>query len=529
MNKFKLALDNYFEISKRGSKFSTEIIAGLTTFLAMAYILVVNPNQIVGAGSSQWNSVFIATAIGAIIGTVLMGVLAKLPIAQAPGMGLNSQTFLLIAGFSTGGLAYGFSGAMAVVLISGVLFLLLSVFGLREKIFTGIPTAIRAAIPVGIGLFIAFIGFQGANIIMSNQFTQVSFVNLTYLFKGFDTPLDDYLKVIFLSKGFPLDALPTMGMLAMNAVVALFGLIVIAVLQKFKVKGGVLIGIVAATLLGIPCGVTNLAGLSEGWNVVERFAHYFSFKEETGAFGMFAFGFAKIFQPEYIITTIMMVIVFCMIDMFDTIGTLFGCATKANLVNEKGEVLNFKKAMYADSIATVAGACLGTSTVTSFVESGAGVAAGGKTGLTAVVTAIMFFIAIFISPLLSIIPSAATAPALIYVGVLMMGTVTKIDFTDIRIAVPAFLTIVMMPLTYSITDGIGIGMVSYVIINIVCYFVDLIVYSVKNKRSSQTVTESDGQQDSLMEKTEKPKWTISVVTGIIAVLFLIKFLVPTSF
>lgn len=490
MNKFTSALDNYFKISERKSKFSTEIIAGITTFLAMAYILAVNPNVIVGPGSSLWNSVFMATAISAVVGTLLMALIAKLPFAQAPGMGLNTQMMLITASFAA--VRYTFGGALAIVLISGILFLLITLVGLREKIFDGIPVGIRAAIPVGIGLFIAFIGLQGAGIIVKMEGILVSLVNFKDLFAG-----------------------GAAAVAVSGALVAFFGLIVIAVLSKFKIKGAVLIGILASTLLGIPLGVTHVENITQGWNIVQRMGDFFSRNPETGTF--FMFDFINAFRPEVIFSTIMLIITFSMIDMFDTIGTLFGCASKANLLDEKGNVVNFKKAMYADSIATVVGACLGTSTVTTFVESGAGVAEGGKTGFASVITAILFLLAIFISPVFAVIPSAATAPALIYVGVLMISTVKNIDFSDIRIAVPAFLTIVIMPLGYSITNGIGIGIISYVLIAILCYVIDIIKYAARNKAASEEGNE-----------IVKPKWPISVVTAIIAVLFIIMFFMPTK-
>ena len=485
-------LDKFFGITERGSTIRTEIVAGIVTFLAMCYILTVNPNQFFYAGTAdpRWTSVFIATAFGAIIGTLLMAFLAKLPLAQAPGMGLNALVGSIIGG-GVGAFAYTFEfslgNAMLMVLISGVLFLLLSIISingvsLRQKIFEGIPAAIRTAIPVGIGLFIAFIGFQNAKVIVDNPYTLVDLV-----------------------------ALSKFDIIAGNAAVCLFGLFVIAVLSHLNVKGAVIIGILAATVLGIPLGVTNTAvvtGSVDGitWKFWENFGNYFG---ENGVFGIaFTEGFSL--PSGAVFTIIMLVITMCMIDMFDTMGTCVGCCSAAGLMDEKGIPLNYDKIMYSDSIATCAGAIFGTSTVTTFVESGAGIATGGKTGLTALTTAIMFFLAIFALPVFAMIPSAAAASALVYVGVLMMKNIKNIDFSDIRAGVPAFLAIAVMPLAYSITKGIGMAIVSYVIISVICYVVELIAFAFSKK-----------------ENKVKPKFEVSIVTLIICALFLVYFLVPT--
>lgn len=535
MNKFGQKLDGFFKVSERGSRFSTEVIAGITTFLAMAYILVVNPSTITGnigdsvnPANTLWSSVFLATAFGAFIGTLLMALLAKVPYAQAPGMGLNSQMQLVLVGFAGAG-GYLFGGVVAIVFISGALFLALTLIPcgrdketgelitVREKIFEGIPAGLRAAIPVGIGLFIAFIGLQNAGIVIPQDGIKVDLVNFTTLF----TMKPEWLN------GQPAN----MAAYARGAVVFLSGLIAIAVLTKFKVKGAVLIGILVATLIGIPFGITNVKVLAdaEGWKFWNKFADFFSREPDKGTF--FMFDFANAFRGEAVLSTIMLIITFCMIDMFDTIGTLVGCATKANLLDEKGKPIGFKRAMYADSIATVTGACLGTSTVTTFVESGTGVAEGGRTGFASVITALLFLLSVFILPVFEVIPSAAAACGLVYVGVLMMSTVTKIDFSDVRVAVPAFLTIAGMPFFYSITDGIGIGLISYVIINILCYAFDWLVYAIKSSKSkkapaAQTAGEGTEGEPVAEATLEKPKWTISVVTGVITVLFLIMYLVP---
>ncbi len=495
-------IDGYFGITKRGSTFRTEIVAGIVTFLAMCYILTVNPNQFFYAGTAdpRWTAVFMSTAFGAIIGTLLMAFLAKLPLAQAPGMGLNSLVGSIIGG-GLGFYAYTYSfslgNAMLMVLISGVIFLLLSVVSikgksLRQLIFEGIPEGIRRAIPVGIGLFIAYIGFQNSGFIITNGYTQVGVIDFTNWGE----------QVI----NWAANSVATPA----NALIMLFGLIVIAILSRLNVKGAVIFGILAATILGIPLGVTNLKVVAGGvdgitWKFWENFANYFA-----GENSVFAIAFTEGFKfPEgSLFTVIMLVITMSMIDMFDTMGTCVGCCSAAGLMDEKGVPINYDKIMYADSIATCAGAIMGTSTVTTFVESGSGIAAGGKTGLTALVTAIMFLLAIFLLPLFAMIPSAAAASALVYVGVLMLKGVKDIDFSDIRTAVPAFLAIAIMPLGYSITKGIGMAILSYVIISVLAYVVDVVRYAVS-------------------KKGEKPVWEVSVVTIVISLLFVVYFFVPT--
>lgn len=515
MKKLKEKLDNFWGISKLGSSFKVEIIAGIATFLAMSYILIVNPNQILYDGSAdpRWSSIFIATAFGAVIGTLLMSVYAKMPLAQASGMGLNSALGSVIGG-GIGLYAYGFSYSLAnalfLVFISGLIFLLVSIIPisknketgkwitLREKIFDGMPDCIKKAIPVGIGLFIAFIGLQNAKIVSANPYTLVEFVDLTKIFSGslFDADGNLYAYA--------------------PAIVGLVSFLAIAILSHFKVKGAVIFGILIATVVALPLQVTNidiLLGSVEGsgvtWKFWESFASYFS---KDGVFcTLFKGGWD---MPEgSILTSIMLVITFAMIDMFDTMGTVVGCCSNAGLVDETGKPLNYNKIMISDSIATVTGAMLGTSTVTTFVESGTGVAAGGRTGFSSLITTILFFLSLFLLPVFAFIPSAAAAGALMYVGVLMMSGVKNIDFSNVKNAAPAFLTIIMMVLTYSITKGIGIGIISYVIIQVITYIVDLIKYaSSKNK-----------------EEVSKPKLEISIVLLVVVILFLVYFLVPTVF
>ena len=499
MKKFAKLL-GYDPVEKQTS-FKTEIIAGIVTFLAMAYILTVNPNQILYGGTAdpRWSSLFIATAFGAIIGTLLMAFLAKMPLAQASGMGLNSLVGSIIGG-GLGFYAYGFSfslgQAFMMVLISGVVFLLLSVIRIkgktfRELIFDGMPVPVRSAISVGIGLFIAYIGFQNAGVIVANQYTQVALVDFTNW---------DVCK---------------------PAIVALIGLFLIAMLDKLNVKGSVILGILGATVVGIPFGVTNVKIItgSEGisWKFWENFANFFSVGE-TSVFGSFTSVFKDGFPAGSIFTVIMLIITMCMIDMFDTMGTIVGCCSGNRVLSDENDKPhNYGKIMMSDAIATCAGAALGTSTVTTFVESGAGVSAGGRTGLTAFTTACMFLLAIFAMPLFAMIPSAATAAALIYVGVLMMkNNVKNMDMSNAIGATTGFLTVVIMVLSYSITKGIGVGMVSFTLMSAIAYGVEWIKYAiVKNKTA-------EGE-----EAPAKPVWNVSIVALIVTALFLVYFFVPT--
>lgn len=496
-------LDKFFGVTKAGSTVRTEIVAGIVTFLAMAYILTVNPNQFFYAGTAdpRWTSVFMATAFGAIIGTLLMAFLAKLPLAQASGMGLNSMVGTIIGGgvgaFSTYVFKFTLANAMLMVLISGIVFLLLSVISikgvsLRQKIFEGIPAGIKTAIPVGIGLFIAYIGMQNAGFIVTNGYTQVGMIS----FSNWQPQIINWAAGTTTTPA--------------TAVVMLIGLISIAILSHLKVKGAVIIGILVATIVGIPFGVTNLGVVSgevDGitWKFWENFETFFTSEVFLAPFkGGWEFPEGSLF------TIIMIIISMSMIDMFDTMGTCVGCCSAAGLLDENGTPINYGKIMYADSIATCAGAMFGTSTVTTFVESGSGIAEGGKTGLTALSTAIMFFLAIFALPVFAMIPSAATASALVYVGVLMMKNIKNIDFSDIRVAVPAFLAIALMPLAYSITTGIGMAILSYVVISIFCFIFDAIKYACTKKEE------------------HKPVWNVSIVTIIIALLFCVYFFVPVA-
>lgn len=498
MSKFGKLLG--FDAEAKQTSVRKEIIAGVVTFLAMCYILTVNPNQILYAGTAdaRWSSLFIATAFGAVIGTLLMAFLAKMPLAQASGMGLNSLVGSIIGG-GIGFFAYGFNftigQAFMMVLISGIVFLLLSVIKIkgktfRELVFDGMPVAVRGAISVGIGLFIAYIGFQNAGVIVANQYTQVALVDFTVWAEG---------------------------AAARTACVALIGLFLIAILDKFNVKGSVIIGILGATVVGIPFGVTNLnviTGSVDGisWKFWENYGNFFSVGENS-VFGSFASVFTEGFPTGSLFTVIMLIITMCMIDMFDTMGTIVGCCGGNRILSdENNKPHNYGQIMISDAVATCAGAMLGTSTVTTFVESGAGVSAGGRTGLTAFTTACLFLLATFALPFFAMIPSAATASALIYVGVLMMkNNVKSVDFSNAINAVSAFLTIVVMVLSYSITKGIGIGMISYTLMSLISYAAEVIAYACKKDKTA----------------VEKPKFSVSIVAIVVTVLFLVYFFVPT--
>ncbi len=511
-NGFLKAL-GYDPIEKQTS-IRTELIAGVVTFLAMAYILTVNPNQIFGEGNVYWASAFIATALGAVIGTLLMAFVAKMPLAQASGMGLNSMLGGMIGGWGGYG-KFSPGQAFMLVLISGLLFLVLSLIKIngktfRELVFDGMPTAVRTSISVGIGLFIAYIGFQNAGIIVTNNYTQVGLVDFT----NWGSQVVNNNTLIAPEDGGVIWEPITLEA-AKTAVVAFAGLFLIAILDQLKVKGSVILGIVGATLVGIPLGVTDLSILAGkgdiSWKFWENFANFFS--GENSVFVSFVDSFKEGIIPEggTIFTVIMVVITLCMIDMFDTMGTIVGCCSGNRILSdENNKPHNYGRIMICDSIATCSGAMLGTSTVTTFVESGAGVSAGGRTGLTAFTTASLFFASMFALPVFAAIPGAAAASALIYVGVLMMkNNIKNIDMKDAIGATSAFLTIVVMLLSYSITKGIGIGMVTYTVMSAIAYLIGLVTYAINKK--------------------EKPVWNVSVVALIVTALFCVYFFVPVAF
>lgn len=514
MNKFSRLLG--FDPEKKQTSVRTELIAGVVTFLAMAYILTVNPNQIFGAGSPFWASAFIATALGAVIGTLLMAFVAKMPLAQASGMGLNSMAGGLIGGWAGYAAKFTPGQVFFLVLISGLLFLALSLIKIkgktfREMVFDGMPVAVRGAISVGIGLFIAYIGFQNAGIIVTNNYTQVGFVDFT----NWGSQVVNNNTLFSVADGVAVWE-PITAMAAKTASVAFIGLFLIAILDKLKVKGSVIFGIIGATIAGIPFGVTDLSVLSGNtpgisWKFWENFQNFFT--GDNTVFG----SFVNVFTGEGVIpegvsifSIIMIVITMCMIDMFDTMGTIVGCCGGNRILSdENNKPHNYGKIMVCDSIATCSGAMLGTSTVTTFVESGAGVSAGGRTGLTALTTAALFFAAMFAMPVFAVIPGAATASALIYVGVLMMkNNIKSIDFSTAINATSAFLTIIVMVLSYSITKGIGVGLISYTVMSILAYVVELIIAAVK--------------------KTEKPQWNVSIVAIVVALLFCVYFFIPAT-
>ena len=434
----KNLLEKTFRISESGSTIKTEIVAGLTTFFAMCYIVLVNPGQISGATEGPiWNAVFVGSIIAAVVGTLLMTFLAKLPFAQAAGMGLNSfffVCFVLTAMNAGADPVEGYQAGLVIIFLSGLVFIILSATGLRHKIATALPECLKKSIPAGIGLFIALLGFKAAGIIVADRYTLVSLANLT-----------DWS-------------------IAGPALAAFLGILIIAILNKFNVKGSIILGILATTvfyyLFTATAPVWNPTPIGETFKDFGEIGITAIFKPES---------WTNAFSAEYIggvFSAILLIITFCLVDMFDTVGTLYGAAAEANMLDENGDPIRMNKAMLCDSIATLTGSVLGTSTITTFVESSAGIAAGGRTGLTSLVTSLCFVVCLFLSPIASIIPSQATAPALVFVGVLMLKNFSKVDMSDMRSAVPAFLTLIMMPLTYSIANGIGIGAIAYVIITL---------------------------------------------------------------
>ena len=455
-------MDKFFKITERGSNYRKEIVGGLTTFFAMAYIIFVNPAQVAADGSNGWlvtdcgadpvalgqiwNSVFIASVLIACVGTLLYALYAKLPYAQACGMGLNSffcTCFISGAYFAGVDLIGGYHSGMVIVFLSGIVFLILSITGAREYIAKAMPDCLKKSIPAGIGLFIAFIGFKNAGLITANQWTFVQFVDI--------------------------NGMIDLGGLAawramVPAIIAFVGFILIAILSKRNVKGAVLVGVLASAVLYY---VAMWQAPNFDMSTIGQ-----SFKDfgEIGITGLFkAESWKLAFNGAHIggiFSAIVLIISFCIVDMFDTVGTLYGTATEAGMLDKNGDPIDMNKAMACDSIGTVAGAAVGTSTCTTFVESAAGVAAGARTGLASLVTSICFFACLFLTPLASIVPSCATAPALIFVGVLMLKNFANVDMKDLRNAVPAFLTLIMMPLTYSISNGIGIGCIAYVLITL---------------------------------------------------------------
>jgi len=417
-------LEKIFKIKERGSSVRTEIIAGITTFLAMAYILAVNPSYLSAAGIPA-GAAFSATAISAGIATLCMAFFANYPVALASGMGLNAFFAFTVCGT----MGYPYQVALTAILIEGIIFMILSIFKFREALVNKIPNNLKFGITAGIGLFITIIALINAKIVVGDPATTVALGNLA----------------------------------SPGVVLALAGLLIIGVLQHFKVPGGILLGIIITWILGI---VAELVG----WYVPDPAAGVYSvipaFSSDAFAAPLlfdFDFGFIVKNAPAFILV----VFTFLYTDIFDTVGTLIGVAEKGDLLDEEGKLPKAGGALMADAVGTVVGACLGTSTVTSYVESSAGVAAGGKTGLASVVTAILFFISLVLAPVFTAIPGFATTPAMLYVGLLMLSSIKKVDFGgDAADTIGAFLAIVMMPLTYSIANGIMFGMLAWVILKI---------------------------------------------------------------
>lgn len=428
-------LEQFFKLKENRTDVKTEVMAGITTFMTMAYILAVNPNILSAAGMDA-NAVLIATALASFVGTALMALLANYPFALAPGMGLNAYfAFTVVLGKG-----YSWQIALLAVFVEGLIFIVLSLTNVREAIFNAIPMTLKSAVSVGIGLFIAFIGLQNAKIIIND-----------------DTTLLTYQK-------FAGEEFSTVGI---TALLALIGILITAVLLIKNVKGGILFGILITWVLGMIC---ELAGLyvpnpDAGWfSVIPHAIVSFDFSAIGNTFGQV---FKADFASVKILDFIVIMFSFLFVDLFDTLGTLIGVSSKANMLDKDGKLPRIRGALLADAVATSIGAIFGTSTTTTYVESAAGVTEGGRTGLTAIVTGLLFLLALIFSPLFLTIPSFATAPALVIVGFYMMGSVVKIDFNDMTDAVPAFLCIIAMPLAYSISEGIAIGVISWTVISLI--------------------------------------------------------------
>ena len=427
-------IEKFFKLKENNTTVKTEVVAGITTFMTMAYILAVNPTMLGDAGMDK-TAVLIATCLASFIGTLAMALLANYPFALAPGMGLNAYFAYTVCGI----MGYSWQVALMAVFLEGIVFIALSLTNVREAIFNAIPSTLKKGVGAGIGLFIAFIGLQGAKLVVPNSSTLVTYVD----FAG-----------EWHTKG-------------ICAVLALIGLLLTAVLYAKGFKASILIGIIATWILGM---IAQALGLY----VVDAEAGFYSlyptfaFTDFTALGKTFGQCFTADFSGVGVFNFIVVLLSFLFVDIFDTLGTLIGVSTKAGMLDKDEKLPRIKPALLADAIATSAGAILGTSTTTTFVESSAGVGAGAKTGLASVATGFMFLIAIFFAPIFTAIPGFATAPALIFVGFLMVSAILKVDFEDITEAVPAYLCFLAMPLMYSISEGIAIGVISYVIINLGC-------------------------------------------------------------
>ena len=427
-------MEKFFHLKESHTDVKTEVMAGITTFMTMAYILAVNPNILSAAGMDA-KAVLIATSLAAFVGTMLMAFLANYPFALAPGMGLNAY-FAYTVVLSMG---YSWQMALLAVFVEGIVFIVLSLTSVREAIFNAIPLTLKSAVSVGIGLFVAFVGLQNAKLIVNSDSTLLTYQH----FKG-----------------------ETFHSVGIGALLTLIGVLLIAVMLIKNVKGAILYGIILTWVLGIICELTGIyvpdaeAGM---YSVIPTAFVSFDFSSLGNTFGqVFNLDFTNFNIGNFIVV----MFAFLFVDLFDTLGTLIGVASKADMLDEEGKLPRIKGALLADAIATSAGAVLGTSTTTTYVESASGVTEGGRTGLTAATTAVLFLLASIFSPLFLTIPSFATAPALIVVGFYMMGAVVKINFDDMPDAIPAFRTILVMPLAYSISEGIAIGVVSWTLINL---------------------------------------------------------------
>lgn len=431
-------LEKVFRLKENGTNARTEIIAGITTFMTMAYILAVNPSVLADAGMDQ-GAVFTATALAALIGTLLMAFCANYPFALAPGMGLNAYfAYTVVLG-----MGYRWEVALTAVFIEGIIFIVLSLTNVREAIFNAIPQNLKAAVSVGIGLFIAFIGLQNAKIVIGGS-------TLLQLFS-----VESYNEVNGVEASFQ-DA-------GITVLLAVIGILITGFLVIKNVKGNILWGILITWILGIICQFTGLYVPNPElgfYGLLPDFSSGLSIPSLSPIFAKLEF--SGIFSLEFLVV----IFAFLFVDMFDTIGTLIGVSSKANMLDENGRLTNIRGALLADAIATTAGAVLGTSTTTTFVESASGVSEGGRTGLTAVTTAILFGLALFLSPIFLAIPSFATAPALVVVGFYMLTNVVNIDFNDVSEALPCYICIGAMPFFYSISEGISMGVISYVMLNV---------------------------------------------------------------
>ncbi|MEF2805052.1 MAG: NCS2 family permease [Massilistercora timonensis] len=456
-------LEKLFKLKENGTDAKTEILAGVTTFMTMAYILAVNPSILSETGMDQ-GAVFTATAVASLLGTLFMSLFANYPFALAPGMGLNAYfAYTVVLG-----MGYSWETALTAVFIEGLIFIVLSLTNVREAIFNAIPMNLKAAVSVGIGLFIAFIGLQNAKIVIGGS-------TLLQLFS-----VEDYNALNGVEASF--------NDVGITVLLAVIGILITGILVIKNIKGNILWGILITWLLGIVCQLAGLYvpnGELGFYSLLPDFSNGLAIPSLSPIFGKLQFD--GIFSLEFLVV----IFAFLFVDIFDTLGTLIGVSTKANMLDENGKLPRIKGALMADAVATTAGAVLGTSTVTTFVESASGVTEGGRTGLTSITTAILFGVALLFSPIFLAIPSFATAPALVVVGFYMLTNVVNIDFNDLAEAIPCYICIIAMPFFYSISEGIAMGVISYVVLNLV---------------------------------TGKAKGRISVLMYVLAVLFVLKYL-----